>query len=508
MQLILNILPLLQLPPIFRQAAVLQDSQFAITSDGLLYSDQFIHSHVQIKSVLLDLRSSTTITFAIVVDNKAIVNNKHNSRLYFILNTLSWIEEVVWKVEYSESENNHCFLLSGWFFNVWECEQKVILKHVDRVMLCSLLSLSGHRLFISYSFSKSWKKRYILICVEMNNMIHRSREGFIRRRSDSRESYIERWFPASGEERRYGPETYVTGIAKNGMNTPSHTYYVSLSFSFFSSEYLEQPWTFDSTREAITREQLWICVVFSTSARKNEYSLEVVDTISEQLPKNERNMLLEENVANETALSIKRFFFVHLGVKSSVIGRSEEVTTDQLHAFLRKIRLNLVTLNIRRKHAIDGNNIMKRKTASTVRIPSMIMCLIALSCMIERRFHTSLRFSQIGKMLPNITTVTTQWLVRNRRSKGRQIDVLVDVAACSGVHIWSVIGSFLRLGWTDNHPLCLWRRGGPYRLTKKKTKSSRRLRAISLFLSLFERLAPTRLLGPHALFSCGICVKN
>jgi len=41
----LIIVPLSQLPPIFRQAAALQESQLAIGSHGVLYSDQFKHSH-------------------------------------------------------------------------------------------------------------------------------------------------------------------------------------------------------------------------------------------------------------------------------------------------------------------------------------------------------------------------------------------------------------------------------------------------------------------------------
>ena len=72
---------------------------------------------------------------------------------------------------------------------------------------------------------------------------------------------------------------------------------------------------------------------------------------------------------------------------------------------------------------------------------------------------TSLCFSQIGEMLLNIITVTIKRRGRSRRIECSRIDLTVNVAACWRVHTWRVIGSFLQLGWMDNHPLCLCRQG-------------------------------------------------
>lgn len=74
-QLIPMILPLVQLPPIVRQAAVLQESQSAINFDGLLYSDQFKHLHSQITLVPLVWWSSIII-FVVATDKKNIENSK------------------------------------------------------------------------------------------------------------------------------------------------------------------------------------------------------------------------------------------------------------------------------------------------------------------------------------------------------------------------------------------------------------------------------------------------
>ncbi|CAF1066046.1 unnamed protein product [Adineta steineri] len=75
---------LVQLPPIFRQTVALQESQLVITSDGLLYSDQFKHSHVQVTQPSIYVSISTLRSYIASfteIPNSSPSNQENNGSL-------------------------------------------------------------------------------------------------------------------------------------------------------------------------------------------------------------------------------------------------------------------------------------------------------------------------------------------------------------------------------------------------------------------------------------------